>query len=981
VVVTLELTDTGDGDPASESRILLAVSKTSAPASATSSDWYYHAIDSKTNIGGTDTWADYPGFEADEEAIYITTNMFSFIADGRTNEGVRLWIVDKGAGSGGFYDGGAAAVTIHDPYAGGGFAVTTMPAQVYGAGGVGGNVGTFLVSHSGLSSGGNEVVQVVRVDDPLGTPTFTQEYVNVGDIDDVAAALPDAPQSDTTTLIEVNDRRALDAVWRDNALWLTTTILPNSGPDIGQTTAHWFKLDTSSVPGGAINLADQGNIGGEDISAQGTYTFFPSVAVNSQGDAKFGFAASASDIFPGAYVTGREAGDAAGTVQGSGAVRAGDDYYIRTFGGSRNRWGDYSGISLDPTDDSVFWVFNQYAAQRGTPSTSPPEDGRWGTAWASCSFEQPTDTTPPETTANPPGGTYGSTQNVTLNCTDDDSGCNETFYGFSADSPVVACTADTLYTGPISINVSGELCFYSTDNAGNTESPENVETYIIQAPVDTTPPVTTANPPGGTYGSAQNVTLNCTDDDSGCNETFYGLVAVNSSCTASTPYTGAIAINASADLCFYSTDVAGNTESPQNLETYTIQVQADTTPPTTTANPSGGIYDSAQSVTLNCTDDDSGCSETKYGLAAEGSACTADTTYSGTPILITSNIDLCFYSTDNAGNTESPQNLETYTIIKVEHFLSYKIRRAHFDPVGPITIRDQFGARDYYVRIPFRLYNPVSKNLGGIDDTDTHLMGYRLGPVRLSCTEGSPQNEFFACETEEDCGGITGQTQYCRRPVTREIHKNLLIENQFGKIFVDTLLAEILLVPSSKDLITFPPTLDPLDIDHFKCYRVRAARRGICQNNLSLRCKTDQDCDTSGPCIQSFSRKTVYLEDQFAKPQVFNVVRASRLCAPAQKNDEPMVGPNGINGTHLMCYKVRRALRFCNNVPFSEPVSCKKERNCGGQLRVTNYCEVQKIRHEPTEVFINNQFGSDQQFLTLIEDELCVPSTKTVLDR
>ncbi|MEZ5584613.1 MAG: hypothetical protein R3F37_19235 [Candidatus Competibacteraceae bacterium] len=107
-------------------------------------------------------------------------------------------------------------------------------------------------------------------------------------------------QSGTNTPIEVNDRRVLDAVWRNNALWLTTTILPNAGPDVGQTTAHWIKLNTSAVPTGAITLADQGNIGAEDI-ATNTFTFFPSLAVNSKGDAKFGFAASAATIFPGAY--------------------------------------------------------------------------------------------------------------------------------------------------------------------------------------------------------------------------------------------------------------------------------------------------------------------------------------------------------------------------------------------------------------------------------------------------------------------------------------------------------------------------------------------------------------------------------------------------------------------------------------------------------------------------------------------------------
>ena len=42
--------------------------------------------------------------------------------------------------------------------------------------------------------------------------------------------------------------------------WMTTTIRPNSGPDVNQTTAHWFELNTSAVPS-PITLSDQGNIG------------------------------------------------------------------------------------------------------------------------------------------------------------------------------------------------------------------------------------------------------------------------------------------------------------------------------------------------------------------------------------------------------------------------------------------------------------------------------------------------------------------------------------------------------------------------------------------------------------------------------------------------------------------------------------------------------------------------------------------------
>ncbi|MCB9088283.1 MAG: choice-of-anchor D domain-containing protein [Calditrichae bacterium] len=383
VVVTMEQTESPQG-----SRILMAVSKTATPSTAGAADWYFLSINSLISINGVPAWADYPGFELDEEAIYVTANMFPFAAG---DVAVRLWIIDKGV-SGGFYSGGSASVTIHDPYAGGGVPVTTMPAQVYGAGGVpggSGDVGTFLVGYDGLSDGSSEFVQIVRVDDPLGSaggPFFTLETIDVGNIDNTGASVGTAPQPGATSFLDMLNtvgRRVYDAVWRDGALWLVTIVNPPDGPDAGQTTVHWFKVNTSAAPGGALTLADQGDIGGETLGPE-TYTFFPSVAVNSAGDAQFGFGASSYTLYGGAYTAGRAALDPAGSTRPAETVAEGLDFYVRTFGGFRNRWGDYSGISIDPADDSQFWIFNLYAGLRGSPTGN--EDGRWETMWANATL-------------------------------------------------------------------------------------------------------------------------------------------------------------------------------------------------------------------------------------------------------------------------------------------------------------------------------------------------------------------------------------------------------------------------------------------------------------------------------------------------------------------------------------------------------------------------------------------------------------------
>jgi hypothetical protein len=158
-------------------------------------------------------------------------------------------------------------------------------------------------------------------------------------------------------------------------MWFTATINPAIGqPDNDQATAHWFEINTEQLD--SLTLEDQGNVSGEDI-AIGSHTFMPSVAVNSGEEVAISFSASAPSIYPGAYYALRRPSDTPGTIGSSATVRVGLDFYERTDSGGQNRWGDYSGASVDPVDQ-CFWVFNQYSIQRG--SGTPPEDGRWGTA-------------------------------------------------------------------------------------------------------------------------------------------------------------------------------------------------------------------------------------------------------------------------------------------------------------------------------------------------------------------------------------------------------------------------------------------------------------------------------------------------------------------------------------------------------------------------------------------------------------------------
>src|SRR5207237_6451959 len=79
------------------------------------------------------------------------------------------------------------------------------------------------------------------------------------------------------------------------------------------------------------------------------------------------------------------ASDGLGSLRDPLIYKPGDDYYHKTFGGTRNRWGDFSTSQVDPNDDLTLWAVQEYAK----PRTSTDDGGtgangsKWGTYWAS----------------------------------------------------------------------------------------------------------------------------------------------------------------------------------------------------------------------------------------------------------------------------------------------------------------------------------------------------------------------------------------------------------------------------------------------------------------------------------------------------------------------------------------------------------------------------------------------------------------------
>jgi hypothetical protein len=96
----------------------------------------------------------------------------------------------------------------------------------------------------------------------------------------------------------------------------------------------------------------------------GIHRWFGSVAQDEAGNMALGYSASnGTSTFPSVRYTGRLVSDPPGTMpQGEGTFVAGGGSQLSTSA----RWGDYSSMNVDSTDDCTFWYTTQYYATTST---------------------------------------------------------------------------------------------------------------------------------------------------------------------------------------------------------------------------------------------------------------------------------------------------------------------------------------------------------------------------------------------------------------------------------------------------------------------------------------------------------------------------------------------------------------------------------------------------------------------------------------
>jgi hypothetical protein len=174
------------------------------------------------------------------------------------------------------------------------------------------------------------------------------------------------PQAGTTQQLDsLGDRLMHRLAYRN--LGDHESLVVNHSVVAGSTVGiRWYEIRS---PNGTPTVFQQGTYAPDNNN----FRWMGSIAMDGWGNIALGYSVSSGTIFPDIRFTGRVVPDPLGTMETEGTLVAG-----RGSQTGSGRWGDYTSMAIDPTDDATFVYTNQYLLATGNTWTTRVSTFRLG---------------------------------------------------------------------------------------------------------------------------------------------------------------------------------------------------------------------------------------------------------------------------------------------------------------------------------------------------------------------------------------------------------------------------------------------------------------------------------------------------------------------------------------------------------------------------------------------------------------------------
>jgi len=291
---------------------------------------------------------DYPKLGVWEDAYYMTTRNF---AGGFSYTGIKAVAMERAQ----MLSGGPAQMVIFD-VPGGTQNDGWLPADLDGPAPPAGTPGLFAGAPNTV---GSNLIDLWAFSVDWTTPsnsTFTQvANLPTDPFDILIFSIPQPSPGETLDALSGFLMHRMQ--FRDFGSY--QTLILNHSVNVGSNRAgiRWYELRDS---GSGWVIYQQGTYAPGD----GEHRWMGSAAMNGNGDIALGFSLSSASTNPSIRYTGQTADQT-----GTGVMNVTETNIITGAGvqtGSSGRWGDYSMLAVDPSDDTTFWYTQEYYANTGS---------------------------------------------------------------------------------------------------------------------------------------------------------------------------------------------------------------------------------------------------------------------------------------------------------------------------------------------------------------------------------------------------------------------------------------------------------------------------------------------------------------------------------------------------------------------------------------------------------------------------------------
>jgi len=324
---------------------LLSVSKSDDPLA----EWWNYALDAMLDgTTPTQNWADYPCIGIDQQAIYLSANMFTFSENYSYS---KLRILAKDEVYAGrklqFQDFVDMRNSDDSPV------FSLQPCLGHEK-----DVGIHLVNsvYPAEEIPLREELCLWTLSDPVGSPRLERRTVAT----DSFGIAPLADQRGSAIRLDAGDVRLHNAVINGTTVWCALTSFVDWGTAGSTAAIHWFAIDTV-----AGVLRGQGVYG-----APGFAYFCPALMPDGIGNMTLLFCRSGKSEYLSVGHAQRSVTDPPDRLRASVLLQSGSSAYTDRDDSGHHRWGDYVGIARDPKEGQRTWL-------HGACATSADEWSSW----------------------------------------------------------------------------------------------------------------------------------------------------------------------------------------------------------------------------------------------------------------------------------------------------------------------------------------------------------------------------------------------------------------------------------------------------------------------------------------------------------------------------------------------------------------------------------------------------------------------------